>query len=213
MKAILGKKIGMTQVFDEAGRMLPVTVVEAGPCLVTQVRTADRDGYTAVQIGYGEISEKHANRPLLGHLRKAGVGPRRHLREFRVEDPERYELGQEIKVDIFAPGEVVDVRGTSRGKGFAGAIKRHGFRRGPMSHGSKYHRGVGSLGGSSDPSRVFKGRKMPGRMGGEKVTVQGLELVRVDPERNLLLVKGSVPGVCGSLLTIRASGKAGDKNA
>ncbi len=207
-KGILGRKLGMTQVFDEKGRMLPVTVVQAGPCVVVQKKTAVRDGYDAIQLGFGEVKERRLTKPVLGHFKKAGVRPLRLLREFRVDNPDDYQVGQEIKVDIFAPGERVDVTGTSKGHGFAGVIKRHGFRRGPMSHGSKYHRRVGSLGASTLPARVFKGRKMPGRMGGDRVTVQGLELVRVDPERNLLLIKGSVPGVRGSYVIIRSSVKA-----
>lgn len=207
-KAILGKKLGMTQVFDERGRMLPVTVVEAGPCVVVQRKTREKDGYGAIQVGFGAVKERRVNRPLRGHFKKAGVTLRRRLREFRVDDPEAYPVGQELNASLFSPGELVDVIGTSKGRGFAGVIKRHGFRRGPMSHGSKYHRRVGSMGASTLPSRVFKGRKMPGRLGGDRVTIQGLELVRVDPERNLLLIKGSVPGVRGAYLAIRSSAKA-----
>lgn len=208
VKGILGKKLGMTQVFDDKGRMLPVTVVEAGPCVVVQKKTAVRDGYDALQIGFSETKERRLNRPLLGHLKKAGAKPLRLLREIRVDNIDDFQVGQEIKVDIFSPGERVDVTGTSKGHGFAGVIKRHGTRRGPMSHGSKYHRRVGSMNAATLPSRVFKGKKMPGRMGGERVTVQGLELVRVDPERNLLLIKGSVPGVRGSYVMVRSSHKA-----
>ncbi len=207
VKAILGRKLGMTQVFDDRGRLLPVTVVEAGPCVVVQKKTRARDGYDAIQVGFGEVKEQRLTRPLRGHFRKAGVAPRRILREFRVDDPDAYQVGQEIRVDVFAPGERVDVTGISRGRGFAGVIKRHHQRRGPMSHGSKYHRRVGSLGASTFPARVFKGKGMPGRLGGDRVTVQGLELVRVDPERNVLLIKGSVPGVRGACLMIRASRK------
>lgn len=206
-KGLMGRKIGMTQVFDEAGRLLPVTVIEAGPCTVVQKKTAERDGYNALQLGFGEVRGRDLNRPLVGHFKKAGLKPHRRLREFRVSDPGSYEVGQQIKVDIFSPGERIDVTGTSIGKGFTGVIKRHGFHRGPMSHGSKYHRRVGSLGASTLPSRVFKGRGMPGRMGGERTTVRSLELVRVDPERNLLLVKGAVPGVRGSYLIIRSANK------
>lgn len=207
-KAILGKKLGMTQVFDERGRMLPVTVVEAGPCVVVQRKTRERDGYDAIQVGFGAVKDRRVNRSLRGHFKKAGVAPRRLLREFPIGDPDAYPVGQEMNAGLFAAGELVDVTGTSRGRGFAGVIKRHGFRRGPMSHGSKYHRRVGSMGASTLPSRVFKGRKMPGRLGGDRVTIQGLELVRVDPERNLLLIKGSVPGVRGAYLAIRSSVKA-----
>ncbi len=202
-RGILGEKLGMTQVFDEEGNAIPVTVIKAGPCTVVQKKVSNKDGYNAIQLGYGAIKPKKANRPLKGHFDKAKVGPVAHLREFRLEKPDEYEVGQEIKVDIFKPGDVVDVTGTSRGKGFAGAIKRWGFHRGPMSHGSKYHRGPGSLGASADPSRVLKGRKMPGRMGGEKTTVQNIKVVKVDPDRNLLLVKGAVPGARGSIVAIR----------
>lgn len=205
-KAILGRKLGMTQVFDGEGRMLPVTVVEAGPCVVVQKKTRERDGYDAIQVGFGEVRERRLTRPVRGHFAKAGVPARRLLREFRVEDAGAYEVGQEVRVDVFTPGEKVDVIGRSRGRGFAGVIKRHHSRRGPMSHGSKYHRRVGSMNAATDPSRVFKGKKMPGRLGGGRVTVRGLELVRVDPERNALLIKGSVPGVRGAYLAIRSSG-------
>ena len=208
-KGILGKKIGMTQVFDEEGRFIPVTVIEAGPCVVVQRKTRQRDGYDAIQVGFGEIKEKHTNKPIRGHFRKAEVQPKKYLREFRLDDGEDYQVGQQIDVSQFEAGEKVDVTATSRGKGFAGAVKRHGFGRGPMSHGSKYHRGPGSLSASSFPSRVFKGRKLPGRMGGQKVTVQSLQLVRVDKDRNLLLVKGAVPGPNGSLVTVRSSVKGG----
>lgn len=208
MKGMLGRKIGMTQVFDGEGRLLPVTVVEAGPCVVVQKKTASTDGYDAVQLGFGACKERRLNRPLSGHFKKAGVAAQRVLREFRVPDVDAYQVGQEIRIDVFRPGERVDVTAISRGKGFAGVIKRHNQRRGPMSHGSKYHRRVGSLGAATHVSRVLKGKKMPGRLGGERVTVQGLEVVRVDPERNLLLVKGAVPGARGAILTIRSSVKA-----
>lgn len=212
-KGILGKKLGMTQVFDDKGRLLPVTVIQAGPCVVVQKKTAAHDGYDAVQLGYEEVPERKLNRPLLGHAKKSGVRPQRVLREVRGSDgAAAYELGQQVKADVFEAGERVDVTGRSRGKGFAGVIKRHNFQRGPMSHGSKYHRRVGSLGASTLPSRVFKGRRMPGRMGGERVTVQGLELVRVDSERNLLLIKGAVPGVRGGFLLIRSSVKGGERH-
>lgn len=207
-KGIIGRKLGMTQVFDEQGRAVPVTVVEAGPCVVCQKKTVETDGYEAIQLGFGEVKERRLNKPQLGHFRKAGVKPLRLLREFRLSDAGKYEVGQVVKADIFAPGEKVDVTGTSKGKGFAGVIKRHNFRRGPMSHGSKYHRRVGSLGASTFPARVFKGRRMPGHMGAERVTIQGLEVVRVDPDKNLLLIKGGVPGVRGSYLLIRPSVKA-----
>lgn len=207
-KGIIGRKLGMTQVFDEQGRAVPVTVVEAGPCVICQKKTVATDGYDAIQLGFGEVKERRLNKPQLGHFRKAGVKPLRLLREFRVSDAAKYEVGQVLKADIFSAGEKVDVTGTSKGKGFAGVIKRHNFRRGPMSHGSKYHRRVGSLGASTFPARVFKGRRMPGHMGAERVTIQGLEVVRVDPDKNLLLIKGGVPGVRGGYLLIRSSVKA-----
>ncbi|MEW9082985.1 50S ribosomal protein L3 [Caldanaerobacter subterraneus] len=207
-KGILGKKHGMTQIFDEKGEVIPVTVIEAGPCVVVQKKTVEKDGYNAIQVGFGDISEKKLNKPLLGHFKKAGVSPKRYLREFRLDDISGYEVGTEIKVDIFKPGDRVDVTGISKGKGFAGVIKRYGARRGPMSHGSKYHRRVGSMGATTDPGRTFKGKKMPGRMGSDRVTIQNLEVVKVDPELNLLVVKGSVPGPKGSLLIIRDSVKS-----
>ncbi|HAA90132.1 MAG: 50S ribosomal protein L3 [Thermoanaerobacterales bacterium 50_218] len=205
-KGILGRKLGMTQVFDEDGTVIPVTVIKAGPCVVVQKRTPERDGYAAVQLGFEEVREKLLNKPLLGHFAKHQVRPMRFLREIRLdpEELDNYEVGQEIRVDIFSPGEYVDVRGTSKGKGFAGGIKRHGFQRGPMSHGSKYHRRPGSL-AAKGPARVFKGRKLPGRMGGATVTVQHLKVVKVDPEHNLMLVKGAVPGPRRGLLLIKNS--------
>lgn len=201
-KGILGRKVGMTQIFTEAGEAVPVTVIEAGPCVVVQKKTPERDGYSAIQLGFGAISEKRVNKPLKGHFAKAGVRPVRFLREIRVDNVDEYQVGQEIRADIFSVGEKVDVTGTSKGRGFSGAIKRHGFQRGPMAHGSKYHRRPGSL-GAKGPARVFKGRKLPGHYGVERVTVQNLEVMRVDPERNLLAVKGSVPGPRGGLLLIR----------
>ena len=207
-KAILGKKVGMTQVFTDQGLAVPVTVIEAGPCQVVQKRTVERDGYSAIQVGFGEKREKLFNKPIKGHFNKAGVKPLRFLRELRIEDCESYQVGQEIKADLFNTGEKVDVVGTSKGRGFAGAIKRHGFHRGPMAHGSKYHRRPGSL-GAKGPARVYKGRKLPGHYGAERVTVQNLEVVRVDPDRNLLAIKGAVPGPRGGLVIIRDSVKAG----
>ncbi|PZN08802.1 MAG: 50S ribosomal protein L3 [Bacillota bacterium] len=203
---LLGRKLGMTQIFDEEGRAVPVTVVQAGPCVVVQKKTEEKDGYRALQLGFGEIKEKKVNKPMAGHFRKAGVKPVRYLREFRLDDDgeeDRYEVGQELTVELFSAGEYVDVTGISKGKGFLGPIARHGFGRGPMSHGSKYHRGPGSLGSSTFPGRVFKGRKMAGRTGGERVTVRGLKVVRVDPERNLLLIQGAVPGPRGGIVSIR----------
>ncbi|MGB9802963.1 50S ribosomal protein L3 [Desulfofundulus sp.] len=206
-KGILGRKVGMTQIFNDAGQAIPVTVIEAGPCIVVQKKTPERDGYSAIQLGFVEKPERLVNKPLKGHFAKAGVRPLRYLREIRVENAEDYQVGQEIKADVFTIGERVDVVGTSRGRGFAGGIKRHGFHRGPMAHGSKYHRRPGSL-GAKGPARVFKGRKLPGHYGVERVTVQNLEVVRVDPERNLLAVKGSVPGPRGGLLLVKETVKA-----
>ena len=205
-KAILGKKIGMTQIFLPDGRLVPVTVVEAGPCTVTQVKTVETDGYEAVQVGFGELSEKRAqklkNKPELGHFAKANVPATRYLREFRFDDISGYTVGAQIKVDQFAQGDKVDVSGISKGHGYTGAIQRWNQHTGPMAHGSKYHRGVGSLSANSDPSRVFKGKHMAGQYGAEKVTVQNLEVVCVDAERNLLLIKGALPGANESLLVI-----------
>lgn len=204
---ILGKKVGMTQIFTEAGIAIPVTVVEAGPCVVVQKKTVETDGYNAVQLGFGEKREILINKPTKGHLAKAGVRPVRFLRELRVEDAGAYELGQEVKTDIFNEGQKVDVVGTSKGHGFAGGIKRHNFQRGPMAHGSKYHRRPGSS-AAKGPARTFKGRKLPGHYGVDRVTVQNLEIVKVDPERNLLAIKGAVPGPRGGLLMVKNSVKA-----
>lgn len=206
-KAILGRKVGMTQVFTAEGLAVPVTVIEAGPCYVVQKKTVEKDGYGAIQVGFGEKRERLFNKPLKGHFNKSGVKPLRFLRELRVEDWDNYQVGQELKADIFDTGEKVDVVGTSKGRGFAGGIKRHGFHRGPMAHGSKYHRRPGSL-GAKGPARVFKGRKLPGHYGAERVTVQNLEVVRVDPERNILALKGAVPGPRGGLLIIKDTVKA-----
>ena len=208
-KGILGKKIGMTQVFNAQGRLVPVTVVETGPCMVVQKKNEEKDGYTSIQLGFMEKRENIVNKPLKGHFAKAGVKPMRYLREIRLtaEESENYQVGQEIKAVLFKEGEKVDVIGTSKGKGFAGVIKRYNFHRGPMAHGSMYHRRPGSL-GATDPARVFKGRRLPGRMGGERVTVQGLEIVKVDPEKNVLLIKGAVPGRNGALLLVRETVKA-----
>ena len=206
-KAILGKKIGMTQLFLEDGRLVPVTVVEAGPCVVTQVKTVATDGYEAVQVGFGELSEQRAkkllNKPELGHFSKAGVSPARYLREFRFDDVSSYKVGDAIKCDVFAAGDKVDVIGTSKGHGFTGVIQRWNFHTGPMAHGSKYHRGVGSLSANSTPSRVFKNKKMSGQYGGERVTIQNLDIVKVDAERNLIMIRGAIPGANGSLVTVR----------
>ena len=207
-KAILATKVGMTQIFNEDGVLTPVTVLQAGPCVVTQVKTVENDGYSAVQVGYEDIREKLVNKPKKGHFAKAGVAAKRFVKEFRFEDAESYTLGQEIKVDVFTAGDKIDATAKSKGKGFQGAIKRHGQSRGPMAHGSKYHRHAGSNGSATTPGRVFKGKNMPGHMGAVKVTVQNLEVVRVDADQNLLLVKGSVPGPKKSLVVIREAVKA-----
>ncbi len=211
-KAILGKKIGMTQIFLADGRLVPVTVVEAGPCKVTQVKTVETDGYEAVQVGFGELSEQRAkkllNKPELGHFTKAGVSPARYLREFRFEDISSYKVGDEIKCDVFAEGDKIDAIGISKGHGYTGVIQRWNQHTGPMAHGSKYHRGVGSLSANSDPSRVFKNKKMAGQYGGERVTIQNLEIVKVDAERNLIMIKGAIPGANGSLVMVRDAVKA-----
>ena len=211
-KAILGKKIGMTQIFVSDGRLVPVTVVEAGPCTVVMVKTEDRDGYEAIQVGFGELSEQRAkkllNKPELGHFSKKGVAPSRYLREFRLDDISSYSVGDTIKADVFAEGDKIDVVGTSKGHGYTGVIQRWNQHTGPMAHGSKYHRGVGSLSANSDPSRVFKNKHMSGQYGNEKVTVQNLEIVKVDAERNLLLIHGAVPGANGAFVVVRESVKA-----
>ena len=206
-KAILAKKVGMTQIFNEAGELVPVTVLQAGQCVVTQVKTTENDGYEAVQVGFEDIREKLVNKPVKGMFDKAGVSYKRYVREFKLEG--EYSVKDEIKVDVFEAGDKIDATAIAKGKGFQGAIKRHGQSRGPMAHGSKYHRHAGSNGSCSTPSRVFKGKKMPGHMGGKKVTTQNLEVVRVDAEKNLLLVKGAVPGPKKSLVTIKESVKAG----
>ena len=207
-KAILTTKVGMTQVFSEDGVLTPVTVLQAGPCVVTQVKTVENDGYSAVQVGFGDIREKLVNKPKKGHFAKAGVTAKRFLKEFRLEDAESYTLGQEIKADVFAAGDKVDATAKSKGKGFQGAIKRHGQSRGPMAHGSKYHRHAGSNGSATTPGRVFKGKHMPGHMGAVRVTVQNLEVVSADAEKNLILVKGAVPGPKKSLVMLKESVKA-----
>lgn len=206
-KAILGKKLGMTQVFAPTGEVLPVTVIEAGPCVVTQIKTKETDGYAAIQVAFMPIKEIRANKPKKGHFARAGVKPHRFLREFRLQSIAEYKTGHVILANIFAAGEAVDVTGTSKGKGFTGVVQRHGFSRGPMTHGSKYHRGVGSL-SSRAGARTFPGRKLPGQHGRFRRTVQNLLVVRVDEERNLLLIKGAVPGPKGSLVTIKNSVKA-----
>lgn len=205
-KMLLGKKLGMTQVFTTEGKLIPVTVVEAGPCVIAQVKTAATDGYEAVQIAYGNLKPVQVTKPQEGLFKKIGTAPRRYLRELKVEDASAYEVGAELKCDIFADGEKVDIVGTSKGKGFAGTIKRWNHSRGPMTHGSKNHRRPASA-GAKGPARVFKGKHSPGRLGGERVTVQNLEIVKVDVERNLLLIKGAVPGPKQGFLMIKNAGK------
>jgi large subunit ribosomal protein L3 len=208
---ILGTKLGMTQVFDEAGKAVPVTVIQAGPCIVTQIKTEKTDGYTAVQVGYGEVSQKSLSKPELGHLAKSGASPLRHLHEYRLDSESEFELGQQITVETFTSGQVVDVIGTSIGRGFAGYQKRHNFKRGPMAHGSKNHRLPGSTGAGTTPGRVYPGKRMAGRLGGSQVTIRKLTIVRVDPERNVLLIKGAVPGKPGALVNIVPAKKVGRK--
>ncbi|WP_326717161.1 50S ribosomal protein L3 [Vagococcus jeotgali] len=207
-KGILGRKVGMTQVFTENGELIPVTVIEAAANVVLQVKTIETDGYEAVQFGFDDKREILSNKPAKGHVAKANTAPKRFIREFDDVELGEYEVGQEIKVDVFQAGDIVDVTGTSKGHGFQGAIKRHGQSRGPMSHGSRYHRRPGSMGAASDPSRVFKGKKLAGRMGGDRVTVQNLEVVRVDTDKNVILVKGNVPGAKKSLVEIKTAVKA-----
>ena len=207
-KAIIGKKVGMTQIFDETGKVIPVTVIEAGPCTVAQVKTVETDGYDAVQLGFGEVKDKHINKPEKGHFAKAGLEAKKHLREFRLESVEGVKVGDEVKADVFEAGEKVDVQGISKGKGFQGVIKRHGQHRGPMGHGSMYHRRPGSMGSTSTPGRVFKGKRLPGHMGANTITIQNLEVVSVDLDKNVILVKGSVPGANGAILKIKQSVKA-----
>ena len=208
-KGILGKKLGMTQIFEADGRLIPVTVVEAGPCVVLQNKTEETDGYNAVQLGFGEIKEKHTTKPMKGHFDKAGVAPVKFVRELRLAAPSEYAVGDKIAADIFAAGELIDASGVSRGKGFAGTIKLHNFSRGPMKHGSKSHREPGSMGPmhSGPGGRVIKGKKLPGRMGNQNVTVQRLTVVKVDAERNLILVKGAIPGATGSYVVLKETVK------
>ena len=207
-KAIIGRKVGMTQIFDEKGNVIPVTVIEAGPCSVVQVKTVETDGYDAVQLGFGTVKEKKLNKPEKGHFTKVKVTPVKHLREFRLADVSNVKVGDEIKADVFTAGETVDIQGTTKGKGFQGVIKRHGQSRGPMGHGSMYHRRPGSMGSTSTPGRVYKGKNLPGHMGYETVTVQNLEIVKVDMDKNVILIKGSVPGNKGAILKIRNSVKS-----
>ena len=207
-KGLIGKKIGMTQIFDESGKVIPVTVIEAGPCVVAQVKTVETDGYQAVQLGFGDIKEKKLNKPTKGHFTKANVTPKKHLREFRLDSVEGLTVGQELKADIFTAGDKIDIQGTSKGKGFQGVIKRHGQSRGPMGHGSMYHRRPGSMGPTSTPGRVFKGKRLPGHMGAQTISILNLEVVRVDLDKNVILVKGSVPGAKGAILKLKSSVKS-----
>ena len=207
-KALIGRKIGMTQIFDEEGKVIPVTAIEVGPCTVTQIKTVEQDGYEAVQLGFGDVKEKLLNKPRLGHFSKTKIAPKRYLREFRLDSIQGLNVGDELKADIFSVGDKVDIQGTSKGKGFQGVIKRHGQSRGPMGHGSMYHRRPGSMGPTSTPGRVFPGKKLPGHMGCLTVTIQNLEVIKVDLDKNVVLVKGSVPGAKGSILKIKSSVKA-----
>ena len=207
-KAIIGKKVGMTQIFDEKGKVIPVTVIEAGPCVVAQVKTTENDGYNAVQLGFGDVKESKVNKPVKGHFAKSKLALKKYLREFRMDSVEEVKVGDELKADVFAKGDKVDIQGTSKGKGFQGVIKRHGQSRGPMGHGSMYHRRPGSMGSTSTPGRVYKGKNLPGHMGYETVTVQNLEIVKVDMDKNVILIKGSVPGNKGAILKIRNSVKS-----
>ena len=207
-KGIIGKKVGMTQIFDEKANVIPVTAIETEGNIVAQIKTVETDGYQSIQLGYGDVKDKHINKPEAGHFAKAKLPNKKHLREFRLDSVENYKVGDEVKVDIFEAGEKVDIQGTSKGKGFQGVIKRHGQHRGPMGHGSMYHRRPGSMGATSTPGRVFKGKKLPGHMGKVTVTIQNLEIVKVDTDKNVLLVKGSVPGPKGAILKVKSTVKA-----
>ena len=207
-KGLIGKKLGMTQIFDEQGKVIPVTVIEAGPCVVAQVKTVETDGYNAIQLGFGDVKESKINKPEKGHFAKSKLTPKKHLREFRLDSVENINVGDELKADTFTAGDQLDIQGTSKGKGFQGVIKRHGQSRGPMGHGSMYHRRPGSMGPTSTPGRVFKGKKLPGHMGRQTITVQNLEVVRVDLDKNVILVKGSVPGAKGAILKLKTSVKS-----
>ena len=208
MKTLIGKKVGMTQIFDEKGRVVPVTVIEAGPCVIAQVKSVETDGYNAIQLGFGDVKESKLNKPEKGHFAKANIAPKKHLREFRVDSVDGITVGTELTVSEFAEGDKLDIQGTSKGKGFQGVIKRHGQHRGPMGHGSMYHRRPGSMGPTSTPGRVFKGKKLPGHMGRVTVTIQNLDVIKVDNDKNVVLVKGSVPGPKGAILNLKTSVKA-----
>ena len=207
-KGIIGRKVGMTQIFDEKGNVIPVTVIEAGPCVVAQVKTVEKEGYNALQLGFGEVKTKHMNKPEMGHFAKSKIDNKKHLREFRLDDVSSFKVGDELKADDFEAGEKVDIQGITKGKGFQGVIKRHGQHRGPMGHGSMYHRRPGSMGATSTPGRVFKGKKLPGHMGRVTVTIQNLDVVKIDMDKNVILVKGSVPGCKGAILKIKSTVKA-----
>ena len=208
MKTLIGKKVGMTQIFDEQGKVIPVTAIEAGPCTVVQVKTVETDGYNAIQLGFGDVKEHKVIKPVKGHYTKVNLTPKKHLREFRVDNTAEVKVGDELKADTFEVGDKLDIQGTSKGKGFQGVIKRHGQSRGPMGHGSMYHRRPGSMGSTTTPGRVFKGKKLPGHMGHVTVTIQNLEVVRVDLDKNVVLVKGSVPGANGAILKLKTSVKS-----
>ena len=207
-KALIGKKVGMTQIFDENGRIVPVTAIEVGPCTVTQIKTVEQDGYTAVQLGYGDVKESKLNKPELGKFKKSNIAPKKYLKEVRLDSIEGIKVGDELKADVFAEGDKVDIQGTSKGKGFQGVIKRWGQSRGPMGHGSMYHRRPGSMGSTSTPGRVLPGKRLPGHTGVDTVTVQNLEIVKVDLDKNAILIKGSVPGNKGSILKITKTVKS-----
>lgn len=207
-KTLIGKKVGMTQIFDEQGKVIPVTAIEAGPCTVVQVKTVETDGYNAIQLGFGDVKEHKVIKPVKGHYTKVNLTPKKHLREFRVDSTAEVKVGDELKADTFVAGDKLDIQGTSKGKGFQGVIKRHGQSRGPMGHGSMYHRRPGSMGSTTTPGRVFKGKRLPGYMGHVTVTIQNLEVVRVDLDKNVVLVKGSVPGANGAILKLKTSVKS-----
>ena len=207
-KTLIGKKVGMTQIFDEQGKVIPVTAIEAGPCTVVQVKTVETDGYNSIQLGFGDVKEHKVIKPVKGHYTKVNLTPKKHLREFRVDNTAEVKVGDELKADTFEVGDKLDIQGTSKGKGFQGVIKRHGQSRGPMGHGSMYHRRPGSMGSTTTPGRVFKGKKLPGHMGHVTVTIQNLEVVRVDLDKNVVLVKGSVPGANGAILKLKTSVKS-----
>ena len=207
MKALIGRKIGMTQIFNDEGHVIPVTAIEVGPCTITQIKTEEQDGYTAVQLGFGEVKENKLTKPEKGKFDKSNIAPKKYLKEFRVDSVEGMNVGDELKADTFAAGDKVDVQGTSKGKGFQGVIKRWGQHRGPMGHGSMYHRRPGSMGPTSTPGRVFPGKRLPGHMGDVTVTVQNLEVIKVDLDKNIILVKGSVPGAKGAILKVKSSVK------